>query len=75
MFWRCSIFKETNREILTDRQGGGQRDKQAKRQAGRKTDRQTGRQRDKQAKRQAGRQAGRQTGRQAEMQTATETDK
>ena len=45
MFWRLSIFKETNRQIDTDRP------------TGRWAERQTGR--DRQAGKQTGRQAGR----------------
>ena len=49
MFWRLSIFKETNRQIDTDRPTG----MLAERQTCKETRRQTGRQADRQAGRDA----------------------
>ena len=60
MFWRLSIFKETNRQIDTDRPTG----RWAERQTGRdrQAGRQTGRQRCRRLERQTSRGTGRRTG-------------
>ena len=62
MFWRLSIFKETNRQIDTDRPTG----MWAERQTCKETRRQTGRQADRQ---------GRQRCRRLERQTSRGTDR
>ena len=76
-FWRLSIFKETNRQIDTDRPTG----RWAERQTGKETCRQAGRQRCRRLERQTSRGTGRRSGGQigssetgSHRQTSLETD-